>query len=578
MGTVRVYKMTNASGFAPNPFGGILTLACCKPQIRNVTKEGDVIIGIGSRTMENNYKKRPATFNNKIIYAMEVEKVIPWTEYYEFCKNKEELKCKYQASGNDKIDMVGDCIYLWNKDNPNNPKFANHNDKEACIRYISNFRFIDSCAHSEKREALHDLGGKYVLIGNPNKSFYLGKKCITWNYLNKNKIKVNRAAFGIVLDSSAADDLFGLFEKKNIPTLKQLSQDEIRKRLLQEHWDKAFEDCSKVPLEIKKEEVEEQIRDLEDLKSISQKKIERVDNEPIIVLSRKGFDSCYGRTPSLIINKKIISFPIPESDAGDYDYCYKDLRVKVNGNTIDLESLILASVGKEKKTIFSDSENRFELEKGGSKSKCHLDPQLQNYFELEENFIASLGQMGIAEKTLEKYSIRSGDLFLFFGNFMFADEKTFRLKEKYGWNDFFHCLWGYMEVGKIVNPKTEEVEIPEYVKRHNPHTKYESDGNRIYIASDTLSNQWCPVGFEGKIKGYGIFDYDNKLILSRHGKENRNKWKIFPLKVNNREYKELPMRGQEFILYPYEKGNKVEEIFKNIIASQKEKFLINGSN
>ena len=104
MGTVRVYKMTNASGFAPNPFGGILTLACCKPQIRNVTKEGDVIIGIGSRTMENNYKKRPATFNNKIIYAMEVEKVIPWTEYYEFCKNKEELKCKYQASGNDKID------------------------------------------------------------------------------------------------------------------------------------------------------------------------------------------------------------------------------------------------------------------------------------------------------------------------------------------------------------------------------------------------------------------------------------------------------------------------------------------
>ena len=135
-----------------------------------------------------------------------------------------------------------------------------------------------------------------------------------------------------------------------------------------------------------------------------------------------------------------------------------------------------------------------------------------------------------------------------------------------------------MEVGKIVNPKTEEVEIPEYVKRHNPHTKYESDGNRIYIASDTLSNQWCPVGFEGKIKGYGIFDYDNKLILSRHGKENRNKWKIFPLKVNNREYKELPMRGQEFILYPYEKGNKVEEIFKNIIASQKEKFLINGSN
>jgi Nucleotide modification associated domain 2 len=45
------YKMTNDSGFAPNPFWGRLTLATCKPEIRKAKRVGDWIAGFTSREL-----------------------------------------------------------------------------------------------------------------------------------------------------------------------------------------------------------------------------------------------------------------------------------------------------------------------------------------------------------------------------------------------------------------------------------------------------------------------------------------------------------------------------------------------
>jgi len=42
------YKITRDYGFAPNPFFGYCTLACCKPHIRAKAVIGDWIIGTGS--------------------------------------------------------------------------------------------------------------------------------------------------------------------------------------------------------------------------------------------------------------------------------------------------------------------------------------------------------------------------------------------------------------------------------------------------------------------------------------------------------------------------------------------------
>ena len=40
-----MYVVKVDSGFAPNPVGGLCTLACCKPTIRKTANVGDWIIG-----------------------------------------------------------------------------------------------------------------------------------------------------------------------------------------------------------------------------------------------------------------------------------------------------------------------------------------------------------------------------------------------------------------------------------------------------------------------------------------------------------------------------------------------------
>ena len=44
------YVVMHDSGFAPNPFHGHCTLACCKPKIRSQAKAGDIVIGLTTRS------------------------------------------------------------------------------------------------------------------------------------------------------------------------------------------------------------------------------------------------------------------------------------------------------------------------------------------------------------------------------------------------------------------------------------------------------------------------------------------------------------------------------------------------
>lgn len=57
------------TGFAPNPFHGFCTLACCKPEIRRRAAVGDLIIGMTSRS-------------ERIVYAMQVSAVIGFADYW----------------------------------------------------------------------------------------------------------------------------------------------------------------------------------------------------------------------------------------------------------------------------------------------------------------------------------------------------------------------------------------------------------------------------------------------------------------------------------------------------------------
>lgn len=92
------YVITYDTGFAPNPFGGFLTLACCKPRIRRVARKGDYIIGTGS-------KRTIGT--TKLIYAAEISDVVSMEDYGKLPK----FNIKRPDSDGKWWQILGDNIY-----------------------------------------------------------------------------------------------------------------------------------------------------------------------------------------------------------------------------------------------------------------------------------------------------------------------------------------------------------------------------------------------------------------------------------------------------------------------------------
>lgn len=91
------YRMTHDTGFAPNPFWGVLTLATCKPQIRKYLKLGEArevwLAGWYTEALKKTYRKEnKKTFHAEegheyLIYLARVTKKISigdyWTEFPE---------------------------------------------------------------------------------------------------------------------------------------------------------------------------------------------------------------------------------------------------------------------------------------------------------------------------------------------------------------------------------------------------------------------------------------------------------------------------------------------------------------
>lgn len=92
------YVIDHDCGFAPNPFGGFCTLACCKPKIRKGAAAGDLIIGFG-----------PAKYkmSGKMIYWMEIDEVLSFDEYW---LDERFQSKKPQLSGSIR-SFFGDNIY-----------------------------------------------------------------------------------------------------------------------------------------------------------------------------------------------------------------------------------------------------------------------------------------------------------------------------------------------------------------------------------------------------------------------------------------------------------------------------------
>lgn len=132
-----LYILTHDSGFAPNPFHGCCTLACCKPRIRALARPGDWLVGI-----------TPKGLGNRLAYAMEIAEVLTFAEY--FADRRFALKKPIWKHGAPLTRRRGDNIYRPLPGGGFEQLPSNHYD------------------HARGREDVNakrtDLGGKHVLV------------------------------------------------------------------------------------------------------------------------------------------------------------------------------------------------------------------------------------------------------------------------------------------------------------------------------------------------------------------------------------------------------------------------------
>ena len=101
MGQIYSYVLRYDDGVAPNPYGGVCTLAICKPVIRKKAQVGDWVIGTGSFELG---------LGDTLVYAMKITEVLSFKEYDILCRSKLHIKIP-QINSDDIIERRGDCIY-----------------------------------------------------------------------------------------------------------------------------------------------------------------------------------------------------------------------------------------------------------------------------------------------------------------------------------------------------------------------------------------------------------------------------------------------------------------------------------
>ena len=141
-----------------------------------------------------------------------------------------------------------------------------------------------------------------------------------------------------------------------------------------------------------------------------------------VIISRKGFDSHYGRTPSPIMpDGAMLSMPIPEYSNDRFeDLYYKEW------SYLDIwEDL-------------RPRQQEFAI-------YCHLDPDIRPNARDHKikGWKPIFGQAGAAQAHLENQGVAKGDLFLFFGWFRKTIEENGYLRYEKDAPDI-HALYGYL--------------------------------------------------------------------------------------------------------------------------------------
>ena len=146
------YKLTHDTGFAPNPFWGVLTLATCKPRIRLLKRKGDWIAGFTSKKLCGD-----PVGEEKLVYLMEVTDKLSFSDYFESTLYRGKIP---DLSKSQCVFMAGDNIYR-----PTAPVAPFFND----------FEQIENSYHTENNKQ-RDLSGKFILASS--RFFYFGRRAL----------------------------------------------------------------------------------------------------------------------------------------------------------------------------------------------------------------------------------------------------------------------------------------------------------------------------------------------------------------------------------------------------------------
>jgi len=215
-----------------------------------------------------------------------------------------------------------------------------------------------------------------------------------------------------------------------------------------------------------------------------------------IVISRKGFDSSTGKKPSRgspIFDDGTI-FSIPVHIDNQSPHVFKE--VKYGG--INAYEAIKYVYSNSRKKVYSEND------------VCHFDPNLS----LKPGL---LGQQGTGQGELEKGGVDKGDLFLFFGWF-----KTYRLT-KHKKNLDCHHLFGWLQIGKIVQGTKNIKDFCEEKGIKHPHSYGLWTKNTLYVATSHLNSRFGVL----QNKGSGYFPKTNeKLVLSEMENKRKSIWKM----------------------------------------------------
>lgn len=128
------YVVAHDNGFAPNPYFGWCTLACCKPRIRSAAEPGDLVFGF-SRGCE------------RVVYAMRVRERLTFREYW--ADPRFEPK-RAEWSSREPVKRLGDNIYAW--------------DGEGGFKQLPSIHWDHSRRQERPFDKARDLGGRFALV------------------------------------------------------------------------------------------------------------------------------------------------------------------------------------------------------------------------------------------------------------------------------------------------------------------------------------------------------------------------------------------------------------------------------